>query len=277
MKRVIALLLALVLAIGIFVGCGSEQADDSKKDDKQTESQSSEKTTLVYGTSADYPPFEYHILDENGNDQTVGIDVSLARKIAEDMGMELQIVDMSFDNLMTSLQKGECDIVIAAVEEDEERLKVADFSDPYYTDYPPVIVALKENADQYTSLEDFAGKTVGAQNATTKADIVTEQMTGANLLSLANVTDLINNLVYNKCDAVVLDGAVAEQYVATNDQLAIVDVDLGEAAPYRVAVAKGDPSGLLEQINKTIATILEDGTMDKYIEEANALSDQAVE
>lgn len=277
MKRVIALLLALVLAIGIFAGCSGKQTDDGKADDKQTDSQTGEKTTLVYGTSADYPPFEYHILDEDGNDQTVGIDVALARKIAEDMGVELQIVDMSFDNLMTSLQKGECDIVIAAVEEDEERLKVADFSDPYYTDYPPVVVTLKENADQYATLEDFSGKTVGAQNATTKADIVTEQMTGANLLSLANVTDLINNLVYNKCDAVVLDGAVAEQYVATNDQLAIADVNLGEAAPYRVAVAKGDPSGLLEQINKTIAAILEDGTMDQYIEEANALSDQAVE
>lgn len=95
---------------------------------------------------------------------------------------------------------------------------------------------------------------------------------------MTSVVDLVNNLVYDKCDALVLDGAVAQQYVKSNEELAIVEaVPLGEALPYCVWVAKDDPKGLLPQINETIAKVLADGTMEEYIAEANALSDQALE
>ena len=65
---------------------------------------------------------------------------------------------MSFENLMIALGKGEVDCVIAAMEEDEERAKVADFSDPYYTDQPPMVLVKKENVDNYQTMEDFSGK-----------------------------------------------------------------------------------------------------------------------
>ena len=178
---------------------------------------------------------------------------------------------------MAALQKGDADIVIAAVEDTEERRVAADFSDPYYTDYPPMILVKAENAANYTSLEDFSGKSVGAQTGTTKADIVNEQMTGANLVALTTVTDLVNELVYDKCDAIVLDGAVAMQYAASNSDLVVSDVSLGDAYPYCVAVQKGDPSGLLESINATIAAATGDGTMEGWIEQANTLADQSVE
>lgn len=253
----------------------STAAEEASVETNAAAAEAGEK--LVLGTSADYPPFEFIILDDDGNQQYVGIDISVAKKLAEDMGRELEVVNMSFDNLMLSLQKGEIDMVIAAVEVSEERAKVADFSDPYYTDYPPMILIKEDKKDEYTSFEALAGKTVGAQTGTTKAAIVTDDMPDSTLLALSSVMDLVNNLEYDKCDAIVLDGAVAMQYADANDSMVIADISLGEAAPYVVAVQKGDPDGLLESFNTTIASVVSDGTVEKWIEEADAISDQAVE
>ena len=262
MKKIIAIALTALMLAACLCGCTANTT----------------KGKLVLGTSADYPPFEFHMLDENGKDVIVGIDVSVAYKIAEDMGLELEIVDIGFDNLLTAMDKGQCDIVIAAMEQDPERDLVADFSDPYYTDLPPMVLVKAENVEQFTGLDSFAGLTVGAQTGTTKEDIVTNDLTGAELLSLAAVNDLVNNLVYGKCSALVLDGAVAKRYTENNPNLVVLeDISLGDAAPYRVAVKEGDPKDLLESINKTLAKILSDGTMDAYIDQANADSATALE
>ena len=266
------------------IACGKKSDDKTGTDSNTTtkSATSAEPTTapkkekLVLGTSADYPPFEFIVLDDSGKQQYAGIDISVAKKLAEDQGKELEVVNMSFDNLMASLQKGDIDMVIAAIEASDERKKVADFSDAYYTDLPPMVLVRAEDADKYPTMDSFKGKTVGAQTATTKADIVTKDMKGANLLAVSSVTDLVNNLVYKKCDAIVLDGAVAQQYADTNKNLKIPAVKLGDPSPYAIAVQKGDPKKLLESFNKTIATITTDGSIDKWTKEANDLSDKAV-
>jgi polar amino acid transport system substrate-binding protein len=283
MKKLIVLLLAFVMAFSM-TACG-KKTDDKTGTESNTPTKATtnanpttapNKEKLVLGTSADYPPFEFIVLDDAGKQQYAGIDISVAKKLAEDQGKELQVVNMSFDNLMASLQKGDLDIVIAAIEADDKRKEVADFSDPYYTDLPPMVLVRAEDVSKYTSMDSFKGKTVGAQTATTKAEIVTKKMKGANLLAISSVTDLVNNLVYKKCDAIVLDGAVAQQYADTNKELKISEVKLGEAAPYAIAVQKGDPKKLLDSLNKTIATITTDGSIDNYTKEANDLSDKAV-
>ncbi len=282
-KKFLALTLAMALGLGL-TACGSNGANSSASGSNNDASNSSvdssnagEKKTLVLGTSADYPPFEFHIL-QDGQDTIVGIDVFVAQQIAEDMGAELEIVDMNFDNLLTLMAQGNCDMVLAAMESKPERLEAADCSDPYYTDLPPVIVTKAENASLYTSLEDFSGKSVGAQTGTTKADIITDQMTGANPVLLTTVGDLINQLVYDKVDAVVLDGAVANKYVESNPDLAIVEsISLGDSMePYRVWVAKGDPKGLLDDINASIAAMTENDSLVDFIDKANELSSQAM-
>lgn len=286
-KQFLALSLALALGLGLTAcssGSGSSASTSgSGSDASSSQSDASSSTPkvskLILGTSADYPPFEFHVL-QDGQDEIVGIDVSLGRQIAEDMGAEFEVVHMDFNNLFTLLNQGQCDMVIAAAEIDEEgtRAAAADYSDGYYFDQPPQIVVKAGNEDQYKSLEDFSGKIVGAQTSTTKETIVKEDMPGAELASMSSVIDLVNNLVYDKCDALVLDGAVADQYLASNPDLAAVDIDMSSFVnPYRVWVPKGDPNNLLPSINATIAKVLEDGTMDRFIEEANELSSQALE
>ncbi|MBR5538069.1 MAG: transporter substrate-binding domain-containing protein [Clostridia bacterium] len=259
-------LAAVVMAAAMLLSlcaCGNEPA--------------AEKKTITLGTSADYPPFEFHIL-KDGKDEIVGIDVSMAKAIAAEMGAELVIKDIAFDNLLIELGQGTVDFVIAAIELNDERDAQADFSAPYYTDMPPMIVTMKGNEGSYASLADFSGKTVGAQSGTTKAAIVTDEMAGAMPLLMQSVTELVNSLVNGKCDAIVLDGAVAEKYIASNDKLAAVNISLGEAAePYRVAVQNGDPNKLLDSINAAIKKAIENGDIATWIEEADALSAQAAE
>ena len=279
MKKFTALMLALMMSLSL-IACGSKTDDSSNpSDDQSSDGQQQESTTLVLGTSADYAPFEFMYADDNGDMQYAGIDISAAQYIADQMGKELQVENMSFDYLLTSLAKGDYDIVMAAMEATEERLNSADFSDPYYTDIPPMILVKADAADQYATLADFAGKSVGAQAATTKEAIVTDQMEGANLVSLSLVTDLVNELVYGKIDAVVLDGAVAQEYVDANPDLAIAPAssELGEAQPYCIAVAKGDPKGLLPAINEAIAKMTAENKIDEFIADADALSGVAVE
>lgn len=278
MKKLFALLLALAMSLSL-LACG-KQADTTPDDnagDADTTQEDSSK--LVLGTSADYAPFEFMYADADGVMQYAGIDVSVAQYIADELGKELQVENMSFDYLLTSLAKGDYDMVMAAMEATDERKNAADFSDPYYTDMPPMILVQAAAAESYQTLADFEGKSVGAQAATTKEGIVTDDMTGANLVSLSLVTDLVNELAYGKVDAVVLDGAVAQEYADANPDLAIAPAssELGSAEPYCIAVAKGDPKGLLPSINAAIAKMAEENKIEQFIADADALSGVAVE
>ncbi len=265
MKKFVSLLLALLM-IASLAACGKKANDNNDSKDSKT---------LIMGTSADYAPFEFMYKGEDGTMQYGGIDVSVGQYIAESMGKELKVENMSFDYLLPSLVKGDFDIVIAAMEADGDRLKSADFSDPYYTDLPPAILVKASDAASYKTLADFSGKSVAAQTGTTKLDIVNEQLTGANAVPLALVTDMVNELVNGKVDAILVDGAVAKQYAETNKDLVIADAssELGAAQPYCVAVAKGDPKGLLPAINAAIAKMNEENKLESFISAADALKD----
>ena len=275
MKKLIAMMLTLVMALSL-VACGNTSSNDNANtgDDPQPAA----KTTLVVGVSADYAPFEFMYPDAGGNMVYGGIDISVAQYVADEMGLTLQVENMSFDNLLASLDKGDFDIVLSAMEATPERLENADFSDPYYTDVPPAILVKADKADQYKTLADFSGKSVGAQTATTKLDLVND-MEGVTPVALASVLDLVNELVYDKVDAILVDGGVAQQYADANPDLVIAEAssELGEAAPYCIAVAKGDPKGLLDGINAAIAKMTAENKIETFLADADSLADVAVE
>lgn len=275
MKKFLALMLAMLMALSL-VACGG--GNNAADDNNANNGDDAAMTKLVLGTSADYAPFEFMYPDESGEMVYGGIDVSVALYIADEMGVELQVENMGFDYLLTSLDKGDFDIVLAAMEATPDRLENADFSDPYYTDVPPAILVKADKADQYKTLADFNGKSIGAQTATTKLDMVNE-MEGVNPVALQSVLDLVNELVYDKVDAILVDGGVAKQYAEANPDLVIADAsaELGEPAPYCVAVQKGDPKGLLPAINAAIAKMNEANMLETFIADADSLADVAVE
>ena len=173
------------------------------------------KPVLVVGTSPDYPPYEFY--SDAAMTQFAGIDVEVAKYIADSMGMELQIEAMNFDNLVTSLSNGDFDMVLAACEYTDERALACDFSDPYYTDLPPVILVKESDADKYKTLDDInkASVIIGAQKNTTKAmaaaDMFPDAANGMVLESL--VPTLVTELKSGKIDLLVLDGNVGQSYV----------------------------------------------------------------
>jgi polar amino acid transport system substrate-binding protein len=264
-KKVTMIALILALAVSTLAGCGSEPADESQGGE--------EMTTLVLGTSADYAPFEFMYPDENGDMVYGGIDIYTAQYIADYMGVELQIENMSFNNLLTSLDKGQFDIVLADIEATPERKELADFTDPYLTELAPQFLVKAENADMYQSYADFVGKTIGAQTATTKLDIVNE-IPDVNAVALQSVLDLIKEVSYDKVDAILVDGSVAQQYQATNEDLVALSFDeLGTSANVCIAVQKGDPKGLLPEINEAIAKMTAENKMEEFKTKANDLAD----
>lgn len=279
MKKMIAMLLALIMALSL-MACGSSNANNGGNDNANNgdEAQPEAKTTLVVGVSADYAPFEFMYPDAGGNMVYGGIDISVAQYVADELGLTMQVENMSFDNLLASLDKGDFDIVLSAMEATPERLENADFSDPYYTDVPPAILVKADKADQYKTLADFSGKYVGAQTATTKLDMVND-MEGVTPVPLSSVLELVNELVYDKVDAILVDGGVAQQYADANPDLVIAEAssELGEAAPYCIAVAKGDPKGLLDGINAAIAKMTAENKIEAFLADADSLADVAVE
>ncbi len=260
-KKIITVSMIMTMLLAVLTGCGGEQAKED------------EMTTLVLGTSADYAPFEFMYPDENGEMQYGGIDIYVAQYIADYMGVELQVENMSFNNLLTSLGKGQFDMVLADIEATDERKEAADFSDPYLTELAPQFLVKAENADQYKSYSDFEGKTIGAQTATTKYNIISE-IPDVSPVALQNVLDLIKEVSYGKVDAILVDGSVAQQYQATNDDLVALSFDeLGTSADVCVAVAKGDPKGLLPKINEAIAKMNEENKIEEFKKTASDYAD----
>ena len=247
MKKIIAFVLACVMVCSLCaMGAFAE-----------------DKPVLVLGTSADYAPYEFMYPDEDGNMVYGGIDIEIAQYIADYLGMDLAIENMDFGYLLTALNKGDFDIVMADIESTEKRQKAVDFSDVYYEEIPERFLCRAEDADKLVDCEtDFDGLYVGAQTGSTKVEKVQNLCVGAECVSLQLVTDLVNELVNGKIDAILLDGSVAEQYAASEEGLAIAPASsvFGEdAIGINVAVAKGDPKGLLDGLNEAIAQLKEEG------------------
>ena len=261
MKKYIALTLALLMSLSL-MACGSKTDDGSTDADGSGDQEGS--NTLVLGTSADYAPFEFHT-EINGTDTIVGFDISIAQYMAEQLGVELEIVDMSFDNLLISLNKGDFDIVLAAMSSNEERAKAVDFSNEYYLSNN-VILVQKQNADKYTTKESLQGVSMAAQKGTVCETRAKELAGESSVVSLVKVQDMVSELLSGKVKAVLLDKPVASGYVIMQDSLEMVDIGLVAEEGMSVAMKK-DSAGLTELVNCMLSQLTEE-QLDSWMGEA---------
>lgn len=269
----IAMMIAILLSLAL-AGCGNANGKQATSSDEAMSSldKIKEANKIVLGTSADYPPYEFH-KQIDGKDKIVGFDIEIAKEIAKDIGVELEIKDMDFDGLLAALDTGNVDIVVAGMSATEERKKSVDFSKEYYTEDQGFLVHV-DNKDKYNSIEDLEGLKIGAQKGTVQEEVAEEKIEGAQIKTLAKITDLVLELKNNKIDGLVLAVPVAEMYVANNPDIALVpQIDLGQGDGIAVAVKKGNQD-LVDSINATIDRLMKDDTLDKFIQEATALSEQ---
>ncbi|NLY08420.1 MAG: transporter substrate-binding domain-containing protein [Tissierellia bacterium] len=261
MKKLFIFTLIMVIIISA-VGCGSSTANKGKVDSIK------EKGVLKLGTEAGYPPFEFTII-KDGNPEIVGIDIEIAKLIAKELGVELEVVDMDFNSLLAALSVGDVDIVLAGMNPSEERRQSVDFSDIYYADKQVMLVRTADK-DTLTSIDDFKGKTIGAQMGTIPAKVAEEIFKESEFQFLAEIANLVMELKAGTIDGVVLGFPTATAYDNAHDDIFMPDFVVGSSEEDGVAAAVAkDNKEFLDIVNKVLNTIMEDGTLEKIIKDAS--------
>ncbi|BFK48353.1 amino acid ABC transporter substrate-binding protein [Faecalibacterium sp. i20-0019-C2] len=214
---------------------------------------------LTMATNAAFPPYE--MTTDAGEFE--GIDIETAQAIADKLGLELQIDDMDFDAALLSVQQGKADIVMAGVTVTDERKAVMDFSDSYATGIQSIIVP--EGSD-IASPDDLAGKKIGTQRGTTGYIYCSDDFGDENVVAYDDGLTAVQALNNGQVDAVVIDNAPAQEFVAANPGLVILDTSYAEE-DYAIGMAKG--SSLEDAVNSVLEELKADGTLqsivDKYI------------
>ena len=224
---------------------------------------------LTVATSPDFAPYEFYHINADGTPELSGFDVALAKRIAEDLGLEVQFVPMDFDGILMELQSGNVDLGMAGFSPSPERADTFDFSDLYYKGGQSFVIR-KADHDKYKDYAAFDKLPVGAQNGSIQMDLAKENTPNANIIGLAKVTDIVSELVSGKLEGGFIETAVAEQYIKNYPELEIawdVPYDTEGSA---IALKKG--SDLLPAVNAVINNALSDGSMDQYVADAQELA-----
>ncbi|MGN0754036.1 MAG: transporter substrate-binding domain-containing protein [Aristaeellaceae bacterium] len=245
MKKIVALALAMVMALCAL----SVLAEESKG-------------TLIMATNASFPPYEYY-----EGTEIVGIDVEIAAAVSAKLGYNFEVADMEFDAIISAVNAGKADFGLAGMTVTEERLLSVDFSESYATGVQVVIV--REDSE-LTSVDDLfaegAMHTIGVQLTTTGDLYTTWDLEGNGLAVInryPNGNEAVMALKAGKVDCVVIDNEPAKAYVAANEGLKILPTEY-VTENYAACFKKGNP--LLEEFNKALTELIQDGTIAAIIE-----------
>lgn len=266
MKKIIAIVLA-VLMLTALCACGAKKEEAPANPYNLVT-----PGKLTVATSPDFAPYEFYAIDGSGNPQLSGFDVALAGYIADKLGVELEMVPIDFDGVLMELQTKKVDLGVAGLSPDPERENSMDFSDIYYMGGQS-FVTVKGNEDKFKSLEDTnkAEYQIGAQTGSIQVGLAETNSPDADIIQLAKVTDIIAELLAGKLDGAYIETAVAESYSVNYPDLAIVLEVPYDVEGSAIGVNKGNEA-LLKAVNEAIAAAKADGSMDKFVAEANELA-----
>ena len=264
MKKIIALVLALAMLSSLFVMAGFAE-------DKE-EITTVNPGVLTVATSPDFAPYEFYALDAEGNPTLAGFDMALAQYIADYLGLELEVIPMDFDGTLMELAAKNVDLAMAGYSPDPSRMDKMDFSDIYYLGGQS-FVTVKGNEDMFKTLEDTNNPDyqIGAQIGSIQVDLAKENSPEADIVELSKVTDIVAELLAGHLDGAYIETAVAESYAKNYPELVVLLEVPYEQAGSAVGVSKGNEA-LLAGVNEAIAAVLADGSMDKFVAEANELA-----
>ena len=279
MKKLFALLLTLAMVLSL-AACGSKKEEAPAETPAETPAEEPAEATittvtegkLTVATSPDFAPYEFYAIGEDGTPTLAGFDMALAQYIADYIGLELEVIPMDFDGVLTELATKTVDLGMAGMSPDPKRADVMDFSDLYYKGGQS-FVCVKGNADKFTSLEDTNNPeySIGAQTGSIQMDLANENSPDADIIALPKVTDLISELLAGKLDGAYIETDVAKSYQKNYPELEIVlDVPY-DSEGSAIGVSKGNEA-LLAAVNEAVAAALSDGSMETFVAEANELA-----
>ena len=275
MKKIAIILLIAALFTPLFASPSKEQAADNTDYSAMTLEQlkSAIKTvssgTLTVATSPDFAPYEFYSIADDGTPALAGFDMSLAKYIADYLGLKLEVIPMDFDGTLMEVQNKNVDLGIAGYSPDPSRAEIMEFSDIYY-EGGQSFVTTKANAAKFKSLEDTNKKeySIAAQVGSIQMDLAAKNSPNADIIALSKVTDIIAELITGKISGAYIETVVAKAYQKNYPDLELVlDVPY-ESEGSAIGVSKGNLA-LLEGVNRAIAQALSDGSMNAFVAEAN--------
>lgn len=270
-QRSVCCLLTAALAGAALSGCGAPASSSEES-----------SNTLRVAMSADYAPFDWLQEDDsNGAVKTTqgsymnGYDVLIAKHIAEELGMELEITQVDWDGLILSISSDMVDCAIAGMSITSERAQSVDFTDPYYNADIVLVVSQDSPYASAKSLEDLSGATLTSAMNTVWYDVL-DQVTGATKgAALDTFASMVSAVNAGTIDGFTCDNPSAMSLMTTNPNLQIVAFDEGagfqvsnEETDLGIACQKGDTE-LVDSINAILAELTQ--------EDRDALMQQAVD
>lgn len=265
------LVLGALVLVSVFAlaACGSSSNENLQE-------KVVKKGKLVVAISPDYAPFEFKAL-VNGKDTIVGADVELAKAIAEELGVKLELSSMSFDNVLSSLQTGKADMAISGLSATKERKNAYDFSDPYYETENAILVK-SSNLDKFASIDSLANQKVAVQKGTIEEGLAKDQLKDSKIVSLTAMGEAINELKSGQVQAVDLEKPVAEGYLSQNSDIALAGFALktSDGDAKAVAIPKGSGK-MVKTVNKVIKKLAKDDKYKQYISDAAKLTANEIE
>ena len=280
MKKFIALMLAMVMVFAL-CACGnndSKNDTDAKDyssmtlDELKAELKTVNEGKLTVATSPDFAPYEFYSLDADGNATLAGFDIAFAQYIADKLGLELNIIPMDFDGTLSELQAKNVDIGMAGYSPDPKRESIMSFTKIYYNGGQSFITS-KAKDDEITSLEaaNNSKYQIGAQTGSIQMDLANKNTPDADNIGLTKVPDIIAEVVSGKLDGAFMETIVAKAYQAQYEDLVIVCDVPYEQEGSAIGVNK-DNDVLLAAMNLIIDEAINDGSLQKFVDEAGILA-----
>ena len=268
LKKLFATILVGAMAISM-VACGGEDADE-----KDALTKIKEKGELTVGMSVDYAPYEFFVM-ENGKKKMVGMDLEILKEVAKDIGVDFKVEEMEFKGICTAVNAGQVDIGLSGLSPDEKRKEIVDFSDIYFEAEQGILIN-KKDASKIKKLGDLKGLKVGAQLGSIQADIA-NTIPDAKTKFLEEVPVLIQDLLAGHLDAVIVELPVADVQSVIHPELARAEEKVQDEAGGGSAIAvPKDQKALLDEINKTIKRLIDEGKIDTFYKDAVKLSKSEV-
>lgn len=269
MKKLIAILLTMVMALTLLAGCANQPADGTtpgtgaaKGNIDTSKLNLISDGVLTVGSQISYPPFEMYAED---GVTPIGYDMDLAAAIADKLGLEVNYVDTAWDGIFEGIGVN-YDVVISGVTINAKRMQTMSFSTPYVANYQAVVVPANSDLT-FGALTDLSGYSVAMQKETT-SDLLLDELIGTGSVTDCapvtneSVTTCFEQLTNGEVDVVLCDSTVADGYVASSPELyKIAYLDEAEHEEFGVAIGKDD-AAMVEAVNAAIAELEAEGYMD---------------
>ncbi len=272
LTKLATLLLAMAMVLSLAACSGGDDSDENAEMG-ETMAKIKEEGKIVMGVNATYAPFEFHKTID-GEDQIVGFDIELGQAIADELGVELEVVDMSFDGLLPALSTGKVDF-LPGLSYSDERAENAAFSDPYHKSVQ--VVLTRTDNDSITEDSDLSGMTIGILKGSAQEKTFPTRYPNAETYSLGKIPDLIAALQSGRIDGVCLDYVVASLYEKNNEDLKMSEIQYEltdeEDSGSCILVRKENNEDLIEVINTVLDRVIENGDLEQWEEDAIELMD----